>query len=65
MSVRSYIIDDREQKRFLLDREVLVSEDVLRTDGRRSLAAAGSMSGIPPSSGSRAISARARLPAGR
>ena len=31
MSVRSYIIDDREQKRFLLDREVLVSEDVLRT----------------------------------
>ena len=32
MSVRSYIIDDREQKRFLLDREVLVSEDVLRTE---------------------------------
>ena len=32
MSVRSYIIDDREKKRFLLDREVLVSEDVLRTE---------------------------------
>ena len=32
MSVRSYIIDDREQKKFLLDREVLVSEDVLRTE---------------------------------
>jgi p-cumate 2,3-dioxygenase subunit alpha len=32
MSVRSYIVDDREQKRFLLDREVLVSEDVLRTE---------------------------------
>src|SRR5260370_30853125 len=29
MSVRSYIIDDRERKTFLLDREVLVSEDIL------------------------------------
>ena len=32
MSVRSYIIDDREQKTFLLDREVLVSDDILRTE---------------------------------
>ena len=32
MSVRSYIVDDREKKAFLLDREVLVSEDVLRTE---------------------------------
>jgi hypothetical protein len=31
MSVRSFIVDDREKKTFLLDREVLVSEDVLRT----------------------------------
>ena len=35
MSVRSYIVDDREKKRFLLDREVLVSEDVLRTEMAR------------------------------
>src|SRR5262245_45039041 len=32
MSVRSYIVDDREKKTFLLDREVLVSEDVLRRE---------------------------------
>src|SRR5712691_13464942 len=32
MSVRSYIIDDRERKTFLLDREVLVSEDILRQE---------------------------------
>ncbi len=32
MSVRSYIVDDREKKTFLLDREVLVSEDVLRAE---------------------------------
>src|SRR5882757_954513 len=32
MSVRSYIVDDREKKTFLLDREVLVSEDVLRQE---------------------------------
>ena len=32
MSVRSYIIDDREKKTFLLDREVLVSEDILRQE---------------------------------
>jgi phenylpropionate dioxygenase-like ring-hydroxylating dioxygenase large terminal subunit len=32
MSVRSYIIDDRERKTFLLDREVLVSEDILRKE---------------------------------
>ena len=35
MSARSYIVDDREKKRFLLDREVLVSEDVLRTETAR------------------------------
>jgi hypothetical protein len=35
MSVRSYIVDDREKKAFLLDREVLVSEDVLRTEMAR------------------------------
>jgi p-cumate 2,3-dioxygenase subunit alpha len=32
MSVRSYIIDDRERKTFLLDREVLVSDDILRQE---------------------------------
>src|SRR6476660_7579074 len=32
MSARSYIIDDREKKTFLLDREVLVSEEVLRQE---------------------------------
>src|SRR6266404_3317517 len=32
MSARSYIVDDREKKTFLLDREVLVSEDVLRRE---------------------------------
>src|SRR5262245_5504554 len=32
MSARSYIVDDREKKTFLLDREVLVSEDVLRQE---------------------------------
>ena len=32
MSVRSYIIDDRERQTFLLDREVLVSEDILRKE---------------------------------
>ena len=32
MSVRSYIVDDREKKLFLLDREVLVSEDILRQE---------------------------------
>src|SRR5262249_15262002 len=32
MSVRSYIVDDREKKIFLLDREVLVSEEVLRQE---------------------------------
>ena len=32
MSIRSYIIDDREQKTFLLDREVHVSEDILRQE---------------------------------
>ena len=35
MSVRSYIVDDREKKTFLLDREVLVSEDVLRREMSR------------------------------
>ena len=29
MSLRSYIIDDREKKRFLLDREVLVPNLVI------------------------------------
>src|SRR5713101_3449425 len=32
MSVRSYIVDDRETKTFLLDREVLVSEEILRRE---------------------------------
>jgi p-cumate 2,3-dioxygenase alpha subunit len=32
MSNRSYIIDDHEKKTFLLDREVLVSEDILRRE---------------------------------
>jgi phenylpropionate dioxygenase-like ring-hydroxylating dioxygenase large terminal subunit len=32
MSVRSYIVDDRERKTFLLDREVLVSDDILRKE---------------------------------
>ena len=32
MSVRSYIIDDRERKTFLLDREVLVSDDILHQE---------------------------------
>ena len=32
MSARSYIVDDRERKTFLLDREVLVSEDILRKE---------------------------------
>ena len=35
MSVRSYIIDDRERKTFLLDREVLVSDDILRQEMSR------------------------------
>ena len=35
MSARSYIIDDREKKTFLLDREVLVSEDILRKEMAR------------------------------
>jgi len=35
MSARSYIVDDREKKTFLLDREVLVSEDVLRQEMAR------------------------------
>ena len=35
MSVRSYIIDDRERKTFLLDREVLVSDDILRKEMSR------------------------------
>ena len=33
MSARSYIVDDREKKTFLLDREVLVSDDILRQIG--------------------------------
>src|SRR3974377_1941922 len=32
MSARCYIIDDREKKTFLLDREGLVSEDILRKE---------------------------------
>ncbi len=32
MSARSYIVDDREKKTFLLDREVLVSDDILRQE---------------------------------
>ena len=32
MSVRSYIVDDHENKTFMLDREVLVSEEVLRRE---------------------------------
>ena len=32
---RSYIIDDREKKTFLLDREVLVSNDILQTEMSR------------------------------
>src|SRR5216683_2027042 len=32
MSARSYIVDDREKKTFLLDREVLVSEEILRRE---------------------------------
>jgi p-cumate 2,3-dioxygenase subunit alpha len=32
MSARSYVIDDRERKTFLLDREVLVSDDILRKE---------------------------------
>ena len=32
MSARSYIIDDRERKTFLLDREVLVSDEILRKE---------------------------------
>jgi len=32
MSVRSYIVDDHEQKTFLLDREVLVWEEILRRE---------------------------------
>src|SRR5258705_4007240 len=32
MSARSYIVDDREKKTFLLDREVLVSDDILRRE---------------------------------
>ena len=32
MPPRSYIIDDRERKTFLLDREVLVSEEILRQE---------------------------------
>jgi phenylpropionate dioxygenase-like ring-hydroxylating dioxygenase large terminal subunit len=32
MSARSYIVDDRERKTFLLDREVLVSEDILHKE---------------------------------
>jgi phenylpropionate dioxygenase-like ring-hydroxylating dioxygenase large terminal subunit len=32
MSVRSYIVDDREKKTFLLDREVLVSDEILRKE---------------------------------
>jgi phenylpropionate dioxygenase-like ring-hydroxylating dioxygenase large terminal subunit len=35
MSARSYIVDDRERKTFLLDREVLVSEDILRREMAR------------------------------
>ena len=35
MSARSYIVDDREKKTFLLDREVLVSDDILRTEMAR------------------------------
>ena len=32
MSARSYIVDDREKKTFLLDREVLVSDEILRKE---------------------------------
>ena len=35
MTARSYIIDDREKKTFLLDREVLVSGDILQTEMTR------------------------------
>jgi phenylpropionate dioxygenase-like ring-hydroxylating dioxygenase large terminal subunit len=35
MSARSYIIDDHEKKTFLLDREVLVSGDILRQEMAR------------------------------
>ena len=35
MSARSYIVDDREKKTFLLDREVLVSDDILRQEMSR------------------------------
>ena len=35
MSARSYIVDDREKKTFLLDREVLVSDDILREEMSR------------------------------
>ena len=33
--MRSYIVDDRERKTFLLDREVLVSEEILRQEMSR------------------------------
>ncbi len=35
MTARSYIVDDRENKTFLLDREVLVSGDILQTEMAR------------------------------
>jgi phenylpropionate dioxygenase-like ring-hydroxylating dioxygenase large terminal subunit len=35
MPPRSYIVDDRERKTFLLDREVLVSEEILRQEMSR------------------------------
>jgi hypothetical protein len=55
MSVRSYIVDDREKKTFLLDREVLVSEDVLRTEMAR-IATSSSAGAIPSASRSAACS---------
>jgi hypothetical protein len=43
------IIDDRERKTFLLDREVLVSDDILRREMSRIFGTAGSMSATAPS----------------
>ena len=38
MSVRSYIVDDSEKKAFLLDREVLVSEEAAERARRAGIA---------------------------
>ena len=61
----SYIIDDRDKKCFLLDREVLVSDDILRREMTNIFSRCWIYVGHASELRSRAISSPARSPAGR